>query len=296
MLRIFTKLYLLLIRYLFSLSAPSILYVGWWCSLLARSPPTLFPLSELPQPPLLASALADVFRASHMQLSSRYQSQYRPQFLIPTLLEHCSHKSIVHHLPECSRDLSHSIPTFLGCGKRIKTSGGQFLSIVIQNVLWRPPYAHISIRAPTPRQKHEHICTIHRHTCTCLYIWMHMCTKKKKKENSHTHRNLCFCGHLWWYWHWWLSWKAHFEKLRSEALCCLKMSQSKQLGQLEGRPGLLVTWMSVLSCGANWTWIILVVSLSLSFPICKMISLLYFYLAYFSCRISFSYFIQKPST
>lgn len=189
MLRIFTKLYLLLIRYLFSLSAPSILYVGWWCSLLARSPPTLFPLSELPQPPLLASALADVFRASHMQLSSRYQSQYRPQFLIPTLLEHCSHKSIVHHLPECSRDLSHSIPTFLGCGKRIKTSGGQFLSIVIQNVLWRPPYAHISIRAPTPRQKHEHICTIHRHTCTCLYIWMHMCTKKKKKK-THIHTEI----------------------------------------------------------------------------------------------------------
>lgn len=188
MLRIFTKLYLLLIRYLFSLSAPSILYVGWWCSLLARSPPTLFPLSELPQPPLLASALADVFRASHMQLSSRYQSQYRPQFLIPTLLEHCSHKSIVHHLPECSRDLSHSIPTFLGCGKRIKTSGGQFLSIVIQNVLWRPPYAHISIRAPTPRQKHEHICTIHRHTCTCLYIWMHMCTKNKKRKLTYTQK------------------------------------------------------------------------------------------------------------
>lgn len=37
-------------------------------------------------------------------------------------------------------------------------------------------------------------------------------------------------------------------------------------------------------------------SLSLSFPICKMISLLYFYLSYFGCRISSSFFIQKPRT
>lgn len=74
------------------------------------------------------------------------------------------------------------------------------------------------------------------------------------------------------------------------------MSQGEGLGQSEGRPGLPVAQISVLCCATKWTWIMLAASLRLSFPICKMTSLLCFYPAYFSCRISSSFFLQKPST
>lgn len=157
------------------------------------------PTSALPQPPRLASALADNLSSLPVELWSRREVNTGPWVLNPTPLCFRSQNSdstnpLGIHLPGCPRGSSHSISTCPGCDGGIKTPGGQFLRKDIRNTHWHLPHTHTPIHAPACRYRQEHICTtpytqMHLHT----HFYTHVNQYRKKK---HAHRNLSFCGTL----------------------------------------------------------------------------------------------------
>lgn len=145
------------------------------------------PTSELPQPPRLASALADNLSSLPVELCSRREVNTGPWVLNPTPLCFKSQNSdstnpLCIHLPGCPRGSSHSISTCLECDRGIKTSGGQFLRKDIRNTHWHLPHTHTPIHAPACRYRQEHICTtpytqMHLHT----HFYTHVNQYRKKK-------------------------------------------------------------------------------------------------------------------
>lgn len=184
MLRIFTKLYLLLIRSLFSPSAPSILYVGWWYSLLARCPQSCFPDKWAALATLASLCSSWLLSSLPVELSSRHGGNTGPWVLIPKPHCHISQNSgSTKPLASPFQNAHHIVFQLVwDIVTELKTSSGQFLRNDIQDILWHLPHKYIPIPAPAYRYKYEHICTTHK--CTCTHIFMHMCTNAGKKKHT----------------------------------------------------------------------------------------------------------------
>lgn len=138
------------------------------------------PTSALPQPPRLASALADNLSSLPVELCSRREVNTGPWVLNPTPLCFKSQNSdstnpLYIHLPGCPRGSSHSISTCLECDRGIKTSGGQFL---------RKRHPKYTLASPTHA---------HTHTCTSMQIQTgtHMYHTIYTNAPSHTFLYTC---------------------------------------------------------------------------------------------------------